>query len=1291
MKNIFALLAALIISVGTLHATTVGGTIVNSSSTVQPSGYVTFEVVGCSASQMINTSNQSVVTPSYTFTANTSGVWNGTVVGNDIIKCPNTGATQYRVTQYSQSNQLISSELFTLVNSSNFNPAIGTSSVVTKQPAMINPLTTQGDLIFGGSNGIPSRLPIGTTATCLESNGAIPYWGTCNTSSGGGSSGGGTTSTIGLSAPNDFTVGSPITGSGSLAFAWVIPPTPTNTQNAIVERDSNGSIAVNEVTLGSDSPTGTQAADANFVNNLFAGLGTMSTQSAANVALTGGFINGTEIGNITPALGFFTGLQINSNSSVATQLVFVNNSGATNEWSLNLAGSISENGLPANAFGVMNLTTLATPFYVTSTSFVTTVPMTTPSITINGHTAITSTSSSNAQAVTCPIGGTSNQYCSAAGVWVTPSAGAGTGTVTSIGLSLPADFNVTGSPITSSGTLTAAYATTPTGTGAFVKATSPTLVTPILGAATLTSFRFGSGTVLTSTSSANPQIVTCPTGGTTTQYCDAAGAWVTPSTGSGGGLGSVTLSGTPVVGAVPLGTTSTTAAWSVPPSDAIYTINYHSAGTDICSWIAAAMAALPSAGGAVSTAGEANFASTNQCSAANTRAMFAGSYGGTDKFTHLYIGAQTIQIPVQLVIPYGSEISGINLGFPSDGGSVIQATSTYVASEPYTSVSCSSTTQLCTVTTSAPTGVVVGSQILVVPTTASNVPPFAQIVTSVTSSTQFVFPEWINCNNTPDTANCAGGTPYPAATYASLTTGTIILPIVAVGDIQFSEQTRIDHMTIDAGNITTGESIGFFSQTMNENSGSNSLLINSTTYAGFDIEAGGNSATLGSGNYDFNYISVGPTAGVCGRVVEAYGNEYRGIHEITCNAFTSPTPLAQGIIFDGPDGENGPFHFENFVDAVVLQGSFPQNVGVSGEGLGSAFTIYDVTCFNNVTNCVHNLTSSNTPVNFTLRDIQANGATNVYKNAAGTVYPGNYIVNYVDGVTDPITTTILTATTVNSTNGVFTNPISAGGFGVCTSDGTNCPASILSVGIANTGNGISGTSSGGTAPVLSIALGDITPTGFDLSSTDTVLSDTIATFMQPNNPGTSSNPGTISFQIGHDTTTGYNAGIFTFIYGGSGNVANSFSFGVNGGTEVNVTSAGLLSAPGGLFSAGVLTAASGVFSGSVSANGFGLCQSNGANCPSNAGIANVQVTLPTTSIAANSCTTAAAVTMTGVTLGSTFTTAFSSNPLATLGWGSQGGLVFEVWPTANTANWSVCNQTNAAIVPGGMILNLGVK
>lgn len=59
--------------------------------------------------------------------------------------------------------------------------------------------------------------------------------------------------------------------------------------------------------------------------------------------------------------------------------------------------------------------------------------------------------------------------------------GGGSGTVTSVGLALPSDFTISGSPVTVSGTLTGAWAIAPTGTGAVVRTNSPTLVTPNLG------------------------------------------------------------------------------------------------------------------------------------------------------------------------------------------------------------------------------------------------------------------------------------------------------------------------------------------------------------------------------------------------------------------------------------------------------------------------------------------------------------------------------------------------------------------------------------------------------------------------------------------------------------------------------------------------------------------------------------------------------------------------------------------------------------------------------------------
>jgi hypothetical protein len=78
-------------------------------------------------------------------------------------------------------------------------------------------------------------------------------------------------------------------------------------------------------------------------------------------------------------------------------------------------------------------------------------------------------------------------------------------------LTLPATYTVGSATITQ-----------PAATGTLV--TDTTLDNNTL-AASVTSLAINGGTAITSASSANSQVVTCPTGGTTTQYCDAAGSW----------------------------------------------------------------------------------------------------------------------------------------------------------------------------------------------------------------------------------------------------------------------------------------------------------------------------------------------------------------------------------------------------------------------------------------------------------------------------------------------------------------------------------------------------------------------------------------------------------------------------------------------------------------------------------------------------------------------------------------------------------------------------------------------
>lgn len=118
--------------------------------------------------------------------------------------------------------------------------------------------------------------------------------------------------------------------------------------------------------------------------------------------------------------------------------------------------------------------------------------------------------------------------------------------VSSVGLTAPSDFTITNSPITTSGNINAAWAVTPTGTGAVVRATSPTLITPALGTptalvatnATGTAGGLTAGNVTTNanltgpiTSTGNSTAVASQTGTGSKFVMDTSPALVTPTLG----------------------------------------------------------------------------------------------------------------------------------------------------------------------------------------------------------------------------------------------------------------------------------------------------------------------------------------------------------------------------------------------------------------------------------------------------------------------------------------------------------------------------------------------------------------------------------------------------------------------------------------------------------------------------------------------------------------------------------------------------------------------------------------
>lgn len=146
-----------------------------------------------------------------------------------------------------------------------------------------------------------------------------------------------------------------------------------------------------------------------------------------------------------------------------------------------------------------------------------------------------------------PAGGTTGQVLTKVNntdfqtVWSSASGG-----VSSVGLSLPADFTVTNSPVTTTGTLTGNWATTPTGTGAVVRATSPTLVAPTLGVAAATTINKltittpATGSTLSiadgKSLSVNNSLGFSGTDGTTQTFPSTTGTVVSSATTAGGDL-----------------------------------------------------------------------------------------------------------------------------------------------------------------------------------------------------------------------------------------------------------------------------------------------------------------------------------------------------------------------------------------------------------------------------------------------------------------------------------------------------------------------------------------------------------------------------------------------------------------------------------------------------------------------------------------------------------------------------------------------------------------------------------
>lgn len=237
-------------------------------------------------------------------------------------------------------------------------------------------------------------------------------------------------------------------------------------------------------------------------------------------------------------------------------------------------------------------------------------------------------------------------------------------------------------------------------------------------------------------------------------------------------------------------------------------------------------------------------------------------------------------------------------------------------------------------------------------------------------------------------------------------------------------------------------------------------------------------------------------------------------------------------------------------------------------------------------------------------------------------------------------------------------------FGVVKPDGTTCTTSAGVLTCPGTG-GISGLT-----------------TGFiPLAASSTSIANSLLDY-GVTTAGTFTFGAAVAFHDGSGKGGGFNGTEGTAPTGGSG-VDNLWADSTAHRLMMNNNNGGATNLPG------VATAGTSGHLVAFAANGIDLVDGGAV-------IANIQITLPTVAIAANSCygsalNTAATATMTGLATTSTFTTAFATDAHAVNGWGGTGGLTMDMWPTVNTLNWMVCNQTASSITPGAMTLNVGAK
>jgi len=167
-----------------------------------------------------------------------------------------------------------------------------------------------GDILYYTSGSSFSKLPIGTANQILTSSGSAPQWVTTIGVANGGTGANTLTGYVKGSGTSAFTASATIPGSD---ISGNISGNAANVTGTVaVANGGTGATTLTGYVKGSG--TSAMTASSTIPNTDITGLGTMSTQAASNVAITGGAINNTIIGATTPAAGTFSSVTMTSGS-----------------------------------------------------------------------------------------------------------------------------------------------------------------------------------------------------------------------------------------------------------------------------------------------------------------------------------------------------------------------------------------------------------------------------------------------------------------------------------------------------------------------------------------------------------------------------------------------------------------------------------------------------------------------------------------------------------------------------------------------------------------------------------------------------------------------------------------------------------------------------------------------------------------------------------------------------------------------------------------------------------------